>query len=229
MILPEPARGELVHWRSSSRGGADDGEPIPASPSGSLGELSVGQDDGVLPRQLGMTYFEDLSPYSYSVRAAQAGSTRNVGWLDSVHPFASSPPSRGFLDRLWSYCRIIVNPLRGLHVCELCSEPASTFVRDGTRLLLGSGEIRVFSPTGEAFAAPNLIYHYVCDHDYCPPTAFVRAVQDGPSPSSDTYVRLLESTDLTWRENESRAEEPACFRFVRTETGEIVREEVKRR
>src|SRR5262249_18800720 len=41
--------------------------------------------------------------------------------------------------------------------------------------LLGTAEIRV-RDTDVTFAAPNLILHYVVDHAYLPPEAFVRAV-----------------------------------------------------
>jgi hypothetical protein len=57
-------------------------------------------------------------------------------------------------------------PTRGLHsctFCTLCTLPNSSFVRHDTKLLLGSGEIRVFGATGDAFAAPNLIYHYILE------------------------------------------------------------------
>lgn len=47
---------------------------------------------------------------------------------------------------------------------------------DGTTLLLGSAEIRVPSRLGVVYAAPDMIYHYIKDHDYVPPQEFIDAV-----------------------------------------------------
>lgn len=44
------------------------------------------------------------------------------------------------------------------------------------RASAGTGEIRVPSTHGTAFAAPHLIGHSVADHGYLPPKAFIDAV-----------------------------------------------------
>jgi hypothetical protein len=172
-----------------------------------------------------MSYFEDLSQYTY---VATAGPAINVGWLDAKHDFPTEQPSAPVLDALWRYCLILVVPTRGLHRCDLCSLPSSTFVRHGTRLLLGPGEIRVLGANGDLFAAPNLIYHYVSDHHYRPPHEFLQAVVDEPRPESEEYRNSLDRMGLRWEENVPVSDEPAEFRFVRTETG-VERVEVKRR
>lgn len=41
---------------------------------------------------------------------------------------------------------------------------------------LGSAEIRVKAKDGRIYAAPNLIYHYVAEHDYDPPKEFIEAL-----------------------------------------------------
>lgn len=87
------------------------------------------------------------------------------------------------------------------------------------RLLLGSGEIRVFNSAGDVFAAPNLIYHYILQHHYRPPDEFLRAVEHGPRPRSDEYRALLKHLSVDWRENFPMTDEPIKFRFVRTEHG----------
>jgi hypothetical protein len=177
-----------------------------------------------------MTYLEDLSPYTFLDGATpSAAAARNVGWLEASHDFPTEEPPPHLLDRLWEYCSILIFPTRGLHDCEFCSLPSSTFVRNGTRLFLGSGEIRVFNSTGEAFAAPNLIYHYVLGHHYRPPHEFLRAVEDGPRPGSDEYRKLLERLAVDWRENTPLLDEPKQFRFVRTEDGVEAQEKKKDR
>ncbi|AKF06695.1 hypothetical protein DB32_003844 [Sandaracinus amylolyticus] len=114
---------------------------------------------------------------------------------------------------------MIVNSTRGLHDCELCARPENTFFKRDAGLLLGSGEIRVFSPEGDVFAAPNLIYHYVNDHKYRPPLQFIRAVAEGPVPFSDEYSRLLDAMGLIWRENPLREGGLRPFKLVQTADG----------
>src|SRR2546428_13429610 len=75
-----------------------------------------------------------------------------------------------------------VHQMRGYHKCELCSAPTSgVHVRRGDEeQSLGSAQIRVFGSGDATYAAPNLIYHYVVDHHYRPPEAFIQAVLEGP-------------------------------------------------
>jgi hypothetical protein len=68
------------------------------------------------------------------------------------------------------------------------------------RLLLGSAEIRVFSNEGRIYAAPNLLFHYVCEHHYRPPKEFVQALRTGPRPPSQAYFDALMRRNLTWGE-----------------------------
>ena len=161
-----------------------------------------------------MTYFEDLSPYTLD--DAARGPARNVGWLDGSHVFRTLRPKPELLDALWEYCSILVVPTRGLHTCEFCSSPSNRFVRHGKGLILGSGEIRVFSSTGGAFAAPNLIYHYILEHEYHPPEAFLQAVESGPRPESIAYRELLGRLTDAWRDNPPAHTEPEQFRFLRS-------------
>ncbi len=169
-----------------------------------------------------MTYFADLSAYAY-VAPSVAG-VRNVGWLDGNHAFPTGahPPQR--LDAIWAYCGIIVFPTRGLHDCPFCSSPSRTFARHHERLLLGSGEIRVFGPKGVAFAAPNLIYHYMLEHSYLPPDEFLKAIEEGPAPGSYEYGERLRGLNVEWRQNAPVSAEPRAFRFVRGAIGAAAEE-----
>jgi hypothetical protein len=175
-----------------------------------------------------VAHFDDLSPYAYDAAAAGRASAKNVGWLDAVHDFTKGAASAGLLEAIWEHCFILVTPTRGLHPCGLCDSSSNVFERGGTRLLLGSAEIRVFGAEGEVFAAPNLLYHYVAEHQYRPPPAFTQALASGPRPGSEEYKRALEGLGVAWRANVPLIEEPRQFRFVRTKDG-VVREEVKGR
>lgn len=146
-----------------------------------------------------MSYFEDLSQYSFLPAGLRPG-TRNVGWLDRVHDFPTTTPTEELLDQLWSFCLVSVNQTRGIHVCPFCpTNSGPCFERRGHRLNLGSAEIRVFSTDGTVYAAPTLIYHYVQTHKYRPPDDFVSGILGGPQPTHPDYFERLTSLGLSWR------------------------------
>lgn len=175
-----------------------------------------------------MAYFEDLSRYTFDRTASGIARARNVGWLGANHDFPKAHPRAALLDAIWDYCSILVVPTRGIHGCELCVSPPISFVRHDTRLLLGSGEIRVFDSTGGSFAAPNLVYHYIRDHQYRPLEEFLDAVLNGPRPGGEEYQDLLPGLEAPWQENTPIREEPRLARFVRTENGVELEEEKRR-
>jgi len=148
-----------------------------------------------------MAYFQDLSDYIYFSRHGSRGAV-NVGWLERGRPFDQQSPSEELRSTLWRYCEVSVMQARGLHQCDLCPPPARLIVasRDGHGLRLGSAEIRVFSPDGKIYAAPNLIYHYVRTHHYKPPQEFLTALNEGPRPPSPEFFEHLRQTGLDWNE-----------------------------
>src|SRR5438034_4414453 len=105
-----------------------------------------------------MTYFEDLTPYTYFHPDEEQPGTVNVGWLDSRHPFPTGETSAEFRARLLGLCRRRVKRTRGAHRCEFCKG------RDKPH---SSAEIRV-AGDGRVYAAPELVYHYVAAHAYRP-------------------------------------------------------------
>ena len=125
-----------------------------------------------------MTYFADLTPYSFLASAA-ASPALNVGWLDPAHSFHEGATEPEFHRRLFALCEHPVHRTRGIHRCAFCPEleaaPAQRETLDGRTVFLGSAEVRV-DGEGVTYAAPNLIYHYVVRHQYRPPDEFIRAV-----------------------------------------------------
>jgi hypothetical protein len=168
-----------------------------------------------------MAYFSDLTSYCYLEDMPAA---KNVGWLRQGHEFDTMAPTEETLDLLWSFCSFPVLRMRGIHQCDLCAIPqAVTVVRNGATLMLGTGEIRVFSSEPDTsvlkralghtesgglfflsrsplawsiFAAPTLIYHYVQTHHYKPPDEFLRAMKEGPKPPDPEYFERLQKLDL---------------------------------
>jgi hypothetical protein len=124
-----------------------------------------------------MTYFDDLSPYSYL--SEEEGGLLNIGWLDKDHTFPRGATSDEFIERLaWLSIFSSVKRTPGIHGCTLC--PAAVFgfhiIRyEGESHILGSAEIRVKGNMA-TYAAPDLIIHYVLEHEYLPPEDFVSGV-----------------------------------------------------
>ena len=122
-----------------------------------------------------MTYFTDLTPYSYLSESPDA--VVNVGWLDPEHPYERGAVAEQVLSEIFELCSRPVNRTRGYHLCPFCEvkQMGLPVTLGGKRLTLGSAEIRVSTPE-RTYAAPDLIFHYIRDHGYKPPDEFVRAV-----------------------------------------------------
>jgi hypothetical protein len=137
-----------------------------------------------------MTWFPDLSPYSYG--HGQHPGVVHVGWLDAAHQYPKGKVSPGLLEKMKHLATHPVELYRGWHYCEICVQPADAakmFVPNKGRLIdpdcswmkwadqrKSNGEIRV-TFEGLIFAAPVLIVHYIEDHGYLPPTSFLRAIE----------------------------------------------------
>ena len=76
----------------------------------------------------------------------------------------------------------LINITRGCHVCEFCARPDDLIAIDQhyedvwEMFRCGNGEIHVKSVAGVIYCAPQLIVHYVSEHQYQPPQEFVEAV-----------------------------------------------------
>jgi hypothetical protein len=154
-----------------------------------------------------VTYFADLSAYSYRRETRYAA--LNVGWLDRAHAFPQEQPSEQLLDILWMFVCSPVNQTRGLHRCELCPRDgvrSNLAHHNGEQRLLGSAEIRAFAIDGTIYAAPTLVFHFVRQHQYTPPPEFVRALFEGPAPSTAAYAALISASRDRWIDSSEMAE-----------------------
>ncbi|MEU8084882.1 hypothetical protein AB0B57_14825 [Micromonospora sp. NPDC049101] len=130
-----------------------------------------------------MTYFADLTPYTYLERheedeqGAADEPLLNVGWLEAAHPFPTGAPPDGLLPALTELAKARVRQTRGHHYCEICvrdmGEDASEAYRQGV-LARESAEFEVRGD-GVAYAAPQLLLRYVTAHEYLPPAEFCAA------------------------------------------------------
>ncbi len=150
-----------------------------------------------------MTYFQDLTPYSYSERDKELGLlSLNIGWLAGQQPFSRGETPQEFRTQLFQFCldENLVHIYRGFHECEICNLPSREWAERRHSIYgdkaefasIGDGEIRVIGESA-IYAAPALIYHYVVDHEYKPPDDFIQAVMTGPQPGSEAHRALLEN------------------------------------
>ena len=146
-----------------------------------------------------MAYFRDLSLYEYL--PCEVLGARNVGWLAPSHSFETEQVRESDLDLLWEHCKIAILATRGLHNCEFCSDwspEGFRVMRNDEILMLGYSEIRVIDLSGQSYAAPSLIYHYINQHRYKPPNVFLAALRTGLRPPSEAYFQALRTRNLEW-------------------------------
>lgn len=143
-----------------------------------------------------MTYFKDLTPYTYS----QADQSLNVGWLSASEEFAIGETPFEFKEKLRQFCldENVIKIMRGFQECEFCGLSSTDWARmhpsygeNSKWMSIGNGEIRVGGRSA-VFASPVLIYHYVAEHQYMPPQEFIDAVLFGSQPGTPEYLSLIE-------------------------------------
>ena len=130
-----------------------------------------------------MTYFADLTPYSYLERHDEYGHKAadepplNVGWLDAAHPFPTGAPPDGLLPALTKLAKLRVRQTRGYHYCEICVRDMGEDAMDAIRQGMIARESAEFQVQGDGvvYAAPQLLLHYVAAHEYLPPAEFCAA------------------------------------------------------
>lgn len=127
-----------------------------------------------------MTYYKDLSIYEYIARL-QNSNILNIGWLDRNCRFSIGKVDDCILEILFNACKQSVNKTRGYHLCPLCDNPQYGQIeeRNGEVIKLGSAEIWVKGEDCKVYVAPNMIYHYIIEHDYFPPNQFLEALKKG--------------------------------------------------
>lgn len=128
-----------------------------------------------------------------------------VGWLDGASSYNKGVISEDVRYKLsWLSANIFV-PMGGRHKCALCQKQEHQVHVGGVRRVLGSDVIVV--PGIKTFGgqplylAPNLIYHYCCDHQYLPPDEFLHAINslDLKTFSAKKISMLYFQKDTMWQ------------------------------
>lgn len=136
-----------------------------------------------------MTHYPDGSE---TTMVLQGPYVRAVGWLSIEHDFPKGPTDpefrrrlRKFAEQWWASTEALgLAIFMGVHECEFCESA-------GREPAMASGDFGV--PCGEIlFIAPEMIAHYVEQHDYLPPEDFIAAVMASPLPDHHEYAPLVE-------------------------------------
>ena len=139
---------------------------------------------------------EDLSEYQGCPPESELGMLPlAIGWLERGTQFDTGPVPDGFTDKLLAFCQsdLLVCEIGGRWHCGVDNHKMEPIRVGRQEFILGKGEIRVIGDDN-IYAAPDLVYHYVTEHQYRPPDAFVRAVMMGPpagSPEHRAYINFL--------------------------------------
>jgi hypothetical protein len=150
-----------------------------------------------------MAYYPDLSPEKRPIgKNGLFYEYVQVGWLNIENPYSHGKVSEEFLLSLWDYCRHPVKRARGFHTCDLCLPTdfeGLTLVKFREQIIkLGDGISFVFTDD-KNYCFPNLIFHYVTEHHYCPPQEFIEAVINSAKPNSKEYETFCEKYEMSIR------------------------------
>lgn len=106
-------------------------------------------------------YFKDL----YEEKTTYDVIKIKVGWLDPIAPFTSGDCPQEFVDKLRT-----IEPLvrtRGWHTCPYCGNSTS------------SNQFLIETPgrgNRVMYDVPEMIIHYIEEHNYLPPQEFIDTV-----------------------------------------------------
>lgn len=118
-------------------------------------------------------YVPDLTPYADYDRPSHR--VFHVGWLEKSEKFETAEPSEEVIASLKRQLPFRVLRTRGWFTCHLCRR-SDHHKLDEYKKELGGAEIWI--ENGQVtYACPDLIIHYIEDHHYKPPAAFLTALK----------------------------------------------------
>ena len=105
------------------------------------------------------SYYQDLSPHTYT---SYPKGCLNIGWLDGKSNYSKGHVSQEFIEKIKSIKMRIMH--MGTHECEICNNKS------------GNGVSYISGEDNKIYAFPQMIVHYIEDHNYKPPQEFIDAV-----------------------------------------------------
>jgi len=131
-----------------------------------------------------------------SCQVATGMSIRAIGWLSCCREFTKGNVSKSFLRKLHLQIEDAWQPIitkehhistflqpsigRGQHSCELCD---CTVFSENRNILVPS--------THCLYISPAMILHYVMEHNYKPPTQYMKALLVCPKQGSLKFLTML--------------------------------------
>jgi hypothetical protein len=119
-----------------------------------------------------------------SSRWFRGRTTRAFGWLDPRHSYATGSCQEQVVLALEDAARSPIDRTRGWHTCPFCqgaSRHASTpyTTSTGEVMELGDASLEINVDSRRRWLAPNLVLHYIADHDYVPPGEVIALIMNG--------------------------------------------------
>lgn len=109
-------------------------------------------------------FCEDLSPYQYHGCPTGLPGTFSVGWLERSAPFNTGKVPVKVIDEIHRLAKSPIFLTRGVHHCEFCANAEAA---------TGNGELWLRLSEGQIYVSPQLLSHYIEEHDYLPPAEFL--------------------------------------------------------
>jgi hypothetical protein len=135
-------------------------------------------------------HFEDLEICRYHDGqmdgARWAVPFRSIGWLEHPKRFVVGEVPAGIVPTLTRLVgeteeRFPHHQFRGEHECDLCLAAGKA------KVYIGRGVDLIIPGNLEVFVAPAGVVHYISEHSYRPPPAFLEAVSTCPDCGSEPY------------------------------------------
>jgi hypothetical protein len=131
-----------------------------------------------------MSFFPDMGRQS---QVASGDHVRAIGWLHPDHSYPRGEVPAEFLARLKEFTArsdgsaeaLYFPAAAGWHTREFCGK-----AQGGKNFGVPSGDL--------LFVAPEMVVHYIEEHDYGPPAEFVEAVLRSPLPDTEEYQLITE-------------------------------------
>jgi len=138
--------------------------------------------------------YDDLSIYEISEESEKNDPLYCVGWIGRGENMPVGEVPDLFLDKLYGLCNSnIFEKYRSATPCLICFpnmkkmreamfnvggiEAYASHSEKNEKILLGSS-ILLIEGKAENYICPDLLWHYVSDHNYKPPQKFIDAVFD---------------------------------------------------
>lgn len=152
-----------------------------------------------------MAKYDDLS--RYKLNNIELEDVYNIGWLGDAGSFPQGMVSEEFLMNLWEYykCPVFSTRKKYQNVSLDGYWKFFTAASNDRESELGSSEIRVIDEEkGVIYASPDLIIHYIVNHNYMPPREYIKAVIEGPKPNSEAYCNMIRNSYKGIRKREGQ-------------------------